>query len=601
MKWSEKLLPSSHVGLMDCPTAWFAVETLAGSGGLHRSLCLHTLPKAKVSLSIKRLVVYVSLGMHDFCRMSIPRPPRRSQHRRSAVAAVHGGNHEKDTSLALCDPGTERDAGISLIDERWPRIALHREMPSYPAAPSSPPKTSIFFGVDVLHNLSPLESQQLASLSRLSSLAGPTRPATLKALAALRGSPYAGCASIESADVLRLWPSPFDVASLAGQQPFQRPRPNSSIIVTACRTRPPKVRHVLIIPTYEGHRVHFDALMNSIARHVVGDGGAVRVAPVLSSVSEMQSLLKPLRPRSNVELHPLLFDYPYRGSRGLSRHGHLLFKFKYQCAKKLWALSHLNYDHALVLDSDFVFGPVAVHLTSLINVHKRTLVPNPSDGLMWIDQMVLRNVNELLDSKYTIFPLELPWVIESSLLGELLRFLVQKLSVSSVPALFVELMQKHTKVYFEVILYRLFVLAHAPGTYTQVVDEATLRRLRREYGRLVVGDPGPNGTQVFRMAPPIFLFDMPLTQAEREALNYPFTSSYVWQEAPRGLPTEQPSQPSQTGQSGGCCSIRIHNDRTTVRLLVPRKLSEDPQDGRSCVSKVNAPKGWCLASRHPLR
>jgi len=169
--------------------------------------------------------------------------------------------------------------------------------------------------------------------------------------------------------------------------------------------------------------------------------------------------------------------------------------------------------------------------------------------------MTLNHTNDLLGTSYNLFPIEPPWLIDKQLLMRLVAYLREALQVESIAHVFPKLIEDKSKVYFEIILYRLFVIRSAPQTFTRVTDEMTIRRLRRRYsGSRIAGSM------------PMYLFDMPLNSHDRHALDYPAVSASVWWAL------------QEMGYANASTSawLRMHNDRydripTSATRLLPVK------------------------------
>ena len=359
---------------------------------------------------------------------------------------------------------------------------------------------------------------------------------------------HVGCATLGQLSTWKLHPSPFDTWSVstnasASFSPHQ-------LRATLCR-RHEQSKHAIIVPTHLPHQDAFLRLVQSIV-HFLGSGlddAAVHLSPVFSSVTDMQRMLPRIvlnESRSRLSLRPLLFDLHHVTGPVAAA-----FKFKYQCAKKLWALHHLIYEHALLLDSDFeVRAPV--DLAGLVASHKGELLAGPVSTLR-IDRMVLHNVNRLIGANFTTFPLELPWVISKVHLDRLCDFLVHNFRLQKAHDLYPALLH-HPQYFFEIILYRLYVLATAPQAFTTVVTESSIRMLHARYRNNTVGKRGLR---------PAFLFDMPLNEGERDALNYHVISEYTWLELKRQLQLRDKYTHHRSNVPVSSCWLHIHTDRTT--------------------------------------
>lgn len=218
---------------------------------------------------------------------------------------------------------------------------------------------------------------------------------------------------------------------------------------------------------------------------------------------------------------------------------------------KLWALHHLAYEYAILLDSDFELQR-PVDLGNLVEQHRGELLPTPVSSFP-LDQIVLQNTNRLLGASHAIFPLELPWIVERRHARHLIQYMAKRLKLSSDHAVFAALLQS-SKVYFEIVLYRLFVLQNAPATFSQRVAKPVLASIRARH---------VNSTRK-GLKPPHFLFDMPLTPDERNALGYGVVSEYIC----KAIQKDTPTPPASSSGASSCCDcwMHVHNDRRNVTV-----------------------------------
>ena len=360
----------------------------------------------------------------------------------------------------------------------------------------------------------------------------------------LTGAPaYVGCVSLtKNGRLLHYWQSPLDVWSWTTANASAALLGNA----TACRRWAGRAETLaVIVPTHMQHAAYFKQLAAKIVLHVrPGSSSATAtLATVFSSLSDARSLLPPLRVKgSSFVLRPLIFDL-YSAKLA---DGSYTTKFKFQAAKKLWALHHLQAAHTLVLDSDFVVTR-PTDLTSLVKAHADRLILTPPPRLK-IDQGVLKSVNRLLRSEFATFPLELPWIFDRTHLNALMAFLTAELHADDPRALARALLTSR-HILFEVLLYRLFVLARHPHAWREVV------RLDGDTPLRAVHERHQNSTVGMRAQPPNFLFDMALNTSERRALDYGVVSEPLWRQLQR--------QRVHSGLSLApeCCWLHIHMDR----------------------------------------
>ena len=216
----------------------------------------------------------------------------------------------------------------------------------------------------------------------------------------------------------------------------------------------------------------------------------------------------------------------------------------YQCAKKLWALSQLVAEKVMVLDSDFLLSR-PVNLPQLMEAYARILFE--SDANNPIDKGVLLNVNRLLGTTYSIFPMDLPWIFEPKYVRELLAWLQTRFSRSAAARNLVPSRSGHLgidailklKVHiFEIVLYNLYMLKTHRRHFARRLAPRWSVEQRRDMARGL--SPG-------------LLFEARLSLTERA----------------RYMPTPPPGTTRAAIAAGACCSdcwLLAHLDRSVCKL-----------------------------------
>jgi len=181
----------------------------------------------------------------------------------------------------------------------------------------------------------------------------------------------------------------------------------------------------------------------------------------------------------NIEIVTLIFDVEYNNKN----------KFNYQTAKKLWGLEILNYDNLLLFDSDFEFiNPINIYDEAKKNggnIHITYYI------MIDIDKNVLNNANELLNINSTVFPLNMYWFINKELFTLFINYLKSRLNNSMN---YNDYILYHSKIYFEIILYYLFIL----NFYTDKLNIIDYTYLSYKYRTYFLWDMNLNYDEIIR-------------------------------------------------------------------------------------------------------
>lgn len=294
--------------------------------------------------------------------------------------------------------------------------------------------------------------------------------------------------------------------------------------------------YAIMVPTYIGHKRHYKRLVQSLETYVQGD--LFELVSVFSSLEESKVIYEQcpacqswiqreswMTPK--FDMRTLVFDYDYANRTTLlsKQTGELaLDKFNYQCAKKLWALERLTQDRVILFDSDFTLIQ-PFNLPSMFSTYEHVLYE--TESRFPLDTMVLGSTNTLLNSSFTLFPLETPWIFTRSKTLQLVAYLKTHFGREDY---YGHLLETNTT-YFETVLYRLFILATDPEFYNVRPDIKRARRMHHHEN---------------------FLFDMSLNSTER-----------LWIEPPPiGISCVMQGK-GQTCPSCHCnnCPMLLHNDR----------------------------------------
>ena len=211
----------------------------------------------------------------------------------------------------------------------------------------------------------------------------------------------------------------------------------------------------ILIPTYDKHIEYAILLIESIYKFV-NDIDNVIINILVSSINEIKNIIEKLNNCKEIKTHNinfLVYDYVCNEKNYKS----------YQTFKKFWGLLTLNYKYCMVLDSDFRYFNYT-NINEDINLYKNKIFLNnigsvSSDklGNFPVDNAVLKNVNNILNTEYNFFPLELPWIYEK----DNIELLNSKINLQ-------ELSKPSKNVIFEIILYRLFILKYKPNNYEKI-------------------------------------------------------------------------------------------------------------------------------------
>ena len=204
---------------------------------------------------------------------------------------------------------------------------------------------------------------------------------------------------------------PTDLASADLGRPTTEVPPPIATSLPACREPSNATSTLFVLPTFAGDFVYARKLVRSIRMHV--QAPMTLLAIVLSSTSEVGFLNRD-EPHSPVAagsgqggwlgLRTLVFDLEQSGRRD---------KYNYQACKKLWALHRLQpYAHALILDSDFELTQHVPSVGFLVDSYKEVLYATPP---LASHLKVLEAYNAMLGgTKLSVWPLDLPWVIDAA-------------------------------------------------------------------------------------------------------------------------------------------------------------------------------------------
>lgn len=285
-----------------------------------------------------------------------------------------------------------------------------------------------------------------------------------------------------------------------------------------------------------------------------------RLALVLSDVTEVSGLSewfnRPLgqeassRPRGWLALQTLVFDMPQAG-----RHN----KYNYQACKKLWGLQRMQpFQHAIILDSDFMLTQPVPSVEFLAWTHKDVLYATPSREQA--KNSTLKSTNLMLGgTNLTAWPLDPPWVIDGVQLERFLAHLANhnlpQKGDRSLASLIRYLLSAKAPTFFEIVVYRLFVLATAPQTYPRTYDEESMRALQKKHKQ-------------------VYLFDMVLNGSEREELGY-YVGRHLHLAAQQQEHQQRPPPPQQQQSEASalvrqCCWMTVHNDRRVPAAWIQR-------------------------------
>ena len=188
--------------------------------------------------------------------------------------------------------------------------------------------------------------------------------------------------------------------------------------------------NIILIPTYINHFNYCIKLLKSNKKNIL-DLKKINIFIILSSINELKEFIKILNFPININL--LIYNVTYSNKN----------KYNYQCFKKFFGLLKINYKYAYLLDSDFEFIN-NIYIIDDIQKYKNKIYMNKSD--FYLDKMVLSNINKIIQTNFSIFPLELPWIFEKEKILEINNNINLK-------SLF-----NYKGVIFEIILYRLYLL-----------------------------------------------------------------------------------------------------------------------------------------------
>jgi len=235
----------------------------------------------------------------------------------------------------------------------------------------------------------------------------------------------------------------------------------------------------IIVPTYINHLNWFKKLCESL--YLVSDTFVFNI--IFSSFNEaftiMNDVFPALQNLKQIHTNILIFDEEYSSKN----------KYNYQCAKKLWGLEMLNYENIVIFDSDFEFIN-KVNLSALIREKGNNIYVN-SYSISGFDKQVIDNINALFSTDYQMFPLDMLWVINKHLFTGFMKYL----SVLK-PDIF-EFILLSQDLYFEIIMYRLYVITNFPDQFSF----KDINTLCKKYDKK-------------------FMWDMPLTKGEQSDYDY---------------------------------------------------------------------------------
>jgi hypothetical protein len=238
-------------------------------------------------------------------------------------------------------------------------------------------------------------------------------------------------------------------------------------------------KNIVFVPTYINHKNYYVELFNSL-KFIKDD---ICFCVTFSSLKEMYEIQHNTHKKfGNIKMKFLIFDVEYNDKN----------KFSYQCSKKMWGWTHLEYDNLITLDSDFKFINDTNINDTISKYENKIYLSKPSIKL---DIDVLNYCNNILKTNFSYFPLELPWIINKNNLNLMIKYLSDiNLSIDSIC--------NNNKILFEIILYRLFLLKD-----NLVEKTININKYTQKYNRN-------------------FLFDMPLNNNELNELEYDFAISY---------------------------------------------------------------------------
>jgi hypothetical protein len=235
----------------------------------------------------------------------------------------------------------------------------------------------------------------------------------------------------------------------------------------------------VICPTYINHLNCFIKLCKSF--HFIMD--KISFVIIFSSFHEAVQIMNCVYPLlinyKNIEIVTLIFDVEYNNKN----------KFNYQTAKKLWGLEILNYDNLLLFDSDFEFiNPINIYDEAKKNCGNIHITYYKMTDF---DKNVLNNANELLNINSTVFPLNLYWFINKELFTLFINYLKSRLNNSMN---YNDYILYHSKIYFEIILYYLFIL----NFYTDKLSIIDYTYLSYKYRTYFLWDMNLNYDEIIR-------------------------------------------------------------------------------------------------------
>lgn len=236
----------------------------------------------------------------------------------------------------------------------------------------------------------------------------------------------------------------------------------------------------IMIPTYINHKTYYHDLMISL-KHIL-DFDNICVYTIFSSLSEMQNILVDIYHKfPKINLKFLIFDVKYDSKN----------KFIYQCVKKIWGFEKIKYKYLMILDSDFKFIN-DINIEQTINKYKDIVFLTKPKIQLDID--VLNNINKLLCSNFMHFPLDLPWIINKDYFDQMYKYILEKKYD------FDNLLENNMPI-FEIVLYNLFLVKNNLAKKIIYTD-----KYQKKYNE-------------------VFLFEMKLTQEDRDKLCYDFAFS----------------------------------------------------------------------------
>lgn len=207
----------------------------------------------------------------------------------------------------------------------------------------------------------------------------------------------------------------------------------------------------IIVPTYINDLAYFKILCKSLNK--ITDKTTINI--IFSSYQEAQSMMEVVFPlyglKQNITTNLLIFDIEYTNRN----------KFNYQCVKKLWGLERLKYDNIMIMDSDFEFIN-SININDEMEKHADIIYEN-SYSLIMFDKLVLDNINELLKTEFHMFPLDLLWIVNKQYFTRFLE------DLAKIKPDYVEFFLDSSKIYFEIIMYRFFILKNFPKQF-QVIN-----------------------------------------------------------------------------------------------------------------------------------